>query len=58
MNRKKYPPTKDRRDVGSVDIAIEKMMTARELSSSCVGTETLLEVDSKSIRKTIDKRNK
>jgi len=51
MNRKKYPPTKDRRDIGQVDIAIEKMMTARELSSSCVGTEALLESDSKSSRK-------
>ena len=51
MNRKKYPPTKDRRDIGQVDIAIEKMMTAREMSSSCVGTEALLESNSESIRK-------
>ncbi|MDH3629717.1 MAG: hypothetical protein OER98_01245 [Gammaproteobacteria bacterium] len=57
MNRKKYPSTKDRRDIGSVDIAIEKMMAARELSSSCVGTEALLETDSKSIKKPVKRRD-
>jgi hypothetical protein len=48
MHRKKYPATKDRRDIGSVAFAIGKMMAARELSSSCVGIEALLEIDSKS----------
>jgi hypothetical protein len=50
---KKYPVTKDRRDIGRVDFAIEKMMAAREVSSSCVGVEALLEVDSKSISRQI-----
>jgi len=53
MQRKKYPPTKDRRDIGSVDFTIEKMMAAREVSSSCVGVEALLEIDSRSIKKRI-----
>jgi hypothetical protein len=52
MHRKKYPSTKDRRDIGSVDFTIEKMMAAREVSSCCVGVEALLETDSKSIKKT------
>lgn len=55
MHRKKYPATKHRRDIGSVDIAIEKMMAARELSSACVGVEALLEIDSKLIGKRIGK---
>ena len=42
---------KDRRDIGVVVFPIEKMMAARRVSSSCVGVEALLEVDSKSIRK-------
>jgi hypothetical protein len=58
MHREKYPSTKDRRDIGSVDFAIEKMMTAREVSSSCVGVEALLEIDSKSIKKRIRTGNK
>ncbi len=58
MSHKKYPATKDRRDIGSVEIAIEKMMAARELSSSCVGTEALLEIDSKSIKKPAKRRDK
>ena len=33
MHRKLYPATKDRRDIGSVDFDIEKMMEAREGSS-------------------------
>lgn len=51
MNPKKYPPTKDRRDIGRVDFAIEKMMAARAMSSSCVGVEALLETDFGSIGK-------
>ncbi len=58
MHRKKYPSTKDRRDIGSVDFAIEKMMAAREVSSCCVGVEALLETDSKSIKKTSKRFNK
>ncbi len=57
MNRKKYPSTKDRCDIGSVDIAIEKMVSAREFSSSCVGTEALLETDSKSIKEPVKGRD-
>jgi len=53
---KKYPSTKDRRDIGRVDFAIEKMMAAREVSSSCVGVEALLELDSESIGKQMKKR--
>jgi len=53
MHHKKYPATKYRRDIGSVDFAIEKMMAAREFSSSCVGVEALLEIDSRSIKKRI-----
>jgi hypothetical protein len=55
MNHKKYPPTKDRRDIGRVDFAIEKMMAARAMSSSCVGVEALLEIDSRSINRRIRK---
>ena len=49
MKRRNYPATRDRRDIGSVDFPIEKMMRAREVSSSCVGVEALLEIDAKSI---------
>ena len=50
MKAKKYPPTRDRRDIGEVISPIEKMMAAREASSSCVGVEALLEIDAKRIR--------
>lgn len=49
MKNRKYPAVKDRRDVGKVVSPIETMMAAREVSSSCVGVEALLEVNSKSI---------
>lgn len=58
MSRKKYPATRDRRDIGRVDFAIERMMAAREMSSSCVGVEALLETDSKSISQQMKKRGK
>lgn len=58
MRQKKYPALKDRRDIGRVDFAIEKMMAAREISSACVGVEALLEVDSKSISKQLKKHSK
>jgi hypothetical protein len=58
MSHKKYPAMKDRRDIGRVDFAIEKMMAAREISSSCVGVEALLEIDSKSISKQLKERSK
>ena len=58
MRHKKYAATKDRRDIGRVDFAIEKMMAAREISSSCVGVEALLEIDSKSISKQLKERSK
>ena len=58
MNRKRYPAMKDHRDIGRVVFPIEKMMAAREISSSCVGVEALLEVDSKSIRKRIKNTGK
>ena len=46
---KKFPPTKDRRDIGEVVFPIEKMIAAREISSCCVGVEAALETNSKSI---------
>ena len=55
MSQKKYPKVKDRRDIGRVDFAIEKMMAAREISSSCVGVEALLETDSISISRRLKK---
>ncbi len=58
MHRRRFPATKDRRDIGSVDFAIEKLMAAREASSCCVGVEALLEIDSKSIKKAGKKRDK
>ena len=56
MHTKKPRTTKDRRDIGRVDFAIEKMMAARQMSSSCVGVEALLEIDAKSINRQIKKR--
>jgi len=50
MKAKRYPATKNRRDIGQVVFPIEKMMAAREASSSCVGVEALLEIDAKRIR--------
>jgi hypothetical protein len=42
---KKYPPTKDRRDIGQVVFLSEKMEAAREFSSCCVGVEAYLETN-------------
>jgi len=58
MKAKKYPPCRDRRDIGQVISPIEKMMAAREASSSCVGVEALLEIDAKQIRRVKDKAGK
>ena len=55
MKSKTYPPTRDRRDMGQVISPIEKMMAAREASSSCVGVEALLEIDAKRISSRVDK---
>jgi hypothetical protein len=44
-NMIKYPPVRDRRNVGKVVLPIEKLTAARELSSCCVGVEAALEVD-------------
>ena len=49
MAFKKYPPTRDRRDIGEVVFPIEKMIAAREISSDCVGVEAALETNSKAI---------
>lgn len=49
MKAKRYPPTRDRRDIGQVVSPIEKLMAARQASSCCVGVEALLESDSKQI---------
>ena len=46
MTTKKYPPTKDRRDIGEVVFPIEKMAAARDFSSCCVGVEAALETNS------------
>jgi len=58
VKAKKYPPTRNRRDIGQVISPIEKMMAAREVSSSCVGVEALLEIDAKQIRRVNDKARK
>ena len=58
MKAKKYPATRNRRDIGQVISPIEKMMAAREVSSSCVGVEALLEIDAKQIRRVNDKARK
>lgn len=58
MKANKHPPCKDRRDIGQVISPIEKMMAAREASSSCVGVEALLEIDAKRIRSVNDKARK
>lgn len=42
---RKYPATKDRRDIGQVVFPIEKMMAARDFSSCCVGIEAALETN-------------
>jgi len=55
VKAKKYPPTRNRRDIGQVISPIEKLMAAREASSSCVGVEALLEIDAKQIRNVKDK---
>lgn len=52
MKAKKNPAGKNRRDIGQVISPIEKMMAAREMSSSCVGVEALLEIDARQIRDT------
>ena len=46
MTSKRYPPIKDRRDIGEVVFPIEQMMAAREMSSCCVGIEASLETNS------------
>lgn len=45
MTAKTFPPDKNRRDIGEVVLPIEKMSRARELSSSCIGVEAMLERD-------------
>ena len=46
MAPRRYPPTKDWRDVGHVVFLNEKMEAAREFSSCCIGTEAALETNS------------
>ena len=46
MIDRRYPPTRDRRDVGQVVFLGEKMQVAREISSCCIGTEAALEQNS------------
>jgi hypothetical protein len=43
MINKKYPPTRNLRDIGQVILFGEKMDAARESSSCCVGVEAALE---------------
>lgn len=45
MSNKKYPPTRDRRDIGEVIPFIEKMDAFRETSSCCVGVEANIDTD-------------
>ncbi len=40
---KHHPRLRDRRDIGKVEFLMDKMTTARELSSCCVGIEAALE---------------
>ena len=40
---RKYPPTRDLRDIGRVIPFVETMDAARESSSCCVGVEAALE---------------
>ncbi len=42
---RKHPPSRDRRDVGQVVFLSEKMATAREFSTCCVGVEAALDSD-------------
>ncbi len=58
MASKKYPAMKDRRDIGRVEFAIEKMIAAREISSCCIGVEALIESGSKSTAGQIKKKHK
>ena len=58
MKAKKYQASKNRRDIGQVISPIEKLMAAREASSSCVGVEALLEIDARQIRSVKDKARK
>jgi len=58
MNRRKYPATKDRRDIGSVEFPIEKMLAARAASSCCIGAEALLEINAPAIRNRIKQAGK
>lgn len=46
MTTNKFPPIRDRRDIGQVVFPIEQMAAARELSSCCVGIEAALETNS------------
>lgn len=45
MSYKKYPPTRDRRDIGEVIPFIEKMDAFRETSSCCIGVEANIEAN-------------
>lgn len=45
MSNKKYPPTRDRRDIGEVIPFIEKMDAFRETSSCCVGVEANIDTN-------------
>jgi len=53
MTVKKFPPSKDMRDIGQVVFPMEKMQAAREQSSSCVGVEAALESDTKHDRSSL-----
>lgn len=46
---RRYPSARDRRDIGGVVLPIEKLLRARELSSSCVGVEAMLEQDANAV---------
>lgn len=45
MTSRKFPPSKDRRDIGQVVFPIEKMLAARDLSTCCIGVEAALETN-------------
>ncbi len=47
MQHSSADETKDRRDIGEVIFLSEKILTARDYSSCCIGTEAFLENHSK-----------
>lgn len=45
MKAKQHSTNKGRRDIGQVEFLMEKLVSARETSSCCVGVEAALETN-------------